>query len=222
MPPDEFRRNPMKTLHLTAVMAALLCTTSWAQTSPTTSAVRLASLINAYRIEHGLPAIPVSVSLTRVAQVHAQDLEQTRRADQCNMHSWSAAGAWSSCCYTSNHAQAQCMWVKPRELTRGTYQGDGYEIAFGASGVVTPEGALRGWKNSLAHHAMIVNKNMWAASKWQAMGVAVTNHHALVWFGEAADPANNPSAASIPGGVWASLKLRRPTQPTTPDGDSPA
>lgn len=84
------------------------------------------------------------------------------------------------------------MWVKPRELTRGTYQGRGYEIAHGSSGGVTPEGALRGWKNSQGHHEVIVNRGMWTTSKWQAMGVAVTDRHALVWFGEVADPANHP------------------------------
>ena len=63
-----------------------------------------------------------------VAEAHVQDLSYNQPVGgQCNMHSWSDRGSWSGCCYTDDHAASQCMWDKPRELTR--YPGNGFEIA---------------------------------------------------------------------------------------------
>ena len=183
--------NTMNTLRILTCTVAFLCTASAAQDGPSPAAARLAGLINAYRAELGLPAISVSRSLTLVAEVHARDLETSSRPNQCNMHSWSNAGNWSACCYTSDHAQAKCMWAKPREITGRIYRGDGFEISHGGSGGVTPEGALRSWKSSQAHHEVIINEGIWSTSQWRAMGVAVSNHYALVWFGEMTDSANS-------------------------------
>lgn len=145
-------------------------------------------MINAYRVERGLEAIPVSRSLTRVAELHVQDLEQHPPTGQCNLHSWSAAGAWSPCCYTADHAQARCMWAKPREITRGGYSGNGYEISAAASGArITPEDALRMWQKSSGHHQVIINQGGWSSIRWQAMGIAMSEHHAVVWFGQETD-----------------------------------
>jgi hypothetical protein len=61
----------------------------------------------------------------------------------CNMHSWSDKGfnVWNSCCYTSDHAEAECMWDKPREITFGSFTGFGYEnAAKSGEGDMTPEG----------------------------------------------------------------------------------
>ncbi len=84
------------------------------------------------------------------------------------------------------------MWSKPREITGGAYSGNGYEIAHGGSSGVTPEGALRGWRGSQGHHEVIINNGIWTTSKWQAMGVAITDRYALVWFGEVADSSSRP------------------------------
>ena len=59
---------------------------------------------------------------------------------ECNLHSWSDKGPWSACCYTPDHAQAQCMWDKPSELTN--YPGNGYEIS--AAGYDSAQAALAG------------------------------------------------------------------------------
>lgn len=103
-------------------------------------ALVLIDLVNAYRGEHGLPAIPASSSLCTVGQTHVEDLKTNAPHTQpggCNLHSWSDAGTWTPCCYTPDHAQAQCMWNKPRELT--VYPGNGYEN--GSAGAGTPEAA---------------------------------------------------------------------------------
>ena len=85
---------------------------------------KLYRLIMEYRSEKGLPVIALSKSLTKVAQIHVKDLnENYSGSTSCNMHSWSNKGNWTACCYTSDHAQAECMWNKPRELT--AYRGNG-------------------------------------------------------------------------------------------------
>ena len=120
--------------------------------------LELYNLIMDYRQSHGLERIPLSNSLTIVAQTHCKDLANNKPdlKAQCNAHSWSANGKWSSCCYTSDHKEAACMWNKPNELT--SYQGYGFEIAVGSSDpqfdnyVMTPEYAISSWKGSFHHN----------------------------------------------------------------------
>lgn len=157
-----------------------LATPSLAQTASD----RLADLVNGYRVARGLPAITVSVALTRVAQDHVRDLESSRPSGTCNAHSWSPGGDWTPCCYTTDQTRAQCMWDKPREITRGAYAGNGYEIAYETSGRVTPEAALEGWKASSGHIGVVLNRGIWSSAHWRSMGVAVSTHYAVVWFGE--------------------------------------
>lgn len=151
---------------------------------------KLYELINKYRAEKKLPAIPLSPSLAVVAQTHVRDLSNKPPSGKCNMHSWSKSERWSGCCYTSDHAQAQCMWNKPRELTK--YPGNGYENAYWGSdsSIVNAESALSGWKSSRAHNNVILNKKRWRKVKWKAMGVGIYENYAVVWFGEESDPEN--------------------------------
>ncbi|MEK8020269.1 MAG: PKD domain-containing protein [Candidatus Parabeggiatoa sp.] len=168
--------------------------------SPTAEEKRLYELVNAYRAENGLPAIPFSNSLTYVAQTHVKDLQNHPPSGTCNMHSWSSNGAWSSCCYTSDHAQAQCMWDKPRELT--PYPGNGYENAYGGSSgyIATAQGALAGWKNSSGHNAVILNQNTWNNVTWQALGVGIYQSYAVLWFGKEVDPIGAPNNSTTQDG----------------------
>ena len=53
----------------------------------------------------------------------------------------------------------------------------------------TAAAALAGWKSSAGHDQMILNKYAWKRMKWNAMGVGIYGHYAVVWFGEEADPA---------------------------------
>ncbi len=153
----------------------------------------LARLINAYRSDNGLPAVPVSRSLTHVAQAHVLDLHMNEpdtgtdsRGLTCNMHSWSNKGEWSPVCYTSDHKYAEGMWNKPREITRNIYTGSGYENSYGSSGQADASGALRAWQGSPGHNRVMIELDGWGP--WQAMGVAVYEHHAVVWFGKEIDP----------------------------------
>lgn len=165
-------------------------------TTPGPPQANLASVINEYRVAMGLSAIPLSKSLTMVAEAHVQDLQQNDpTGGVCNGHSWSDKGNWTPCCYTADHAQAKCMWDKPKEMTNGVYTSEGFEIAAGSSGYwgMTPEGALTLWKSSQPHHDVILNRGIWASYEWKAMGAAYSDSWAVVWFGRLADPLGPPT-----------------------------
>lgn len=151
----------------------------------------LAQLIMAYRQEKGLPPIAISEKLTRVAQLHAKDLDDNfnyANTDGCNMHSWSAQGAWTACCYTRDHKEANCMWNKPREIAN--FDADGFEIAgFGSAGLSPPQ-ALEMWKNSTGHNAVIVNEGIWKSKTWQSIGIGMGAKFTVVWFADRADEVN--------------------------------
>ncbi|EDM81584.1 hypothetical protein PPSIR1_21744 [Plesiocystis pacifica SIR-1] len=155
----------------------------------TVEGAEIVALVNAYREANGKPAVPLSPSLCTVAQLHVEDLDANgpHTVEGCNLHSWSDQGEWSACCYTSDHAQAQCMWDKPKELT--TYPGSGYENAAGGGGSITPSGAVDLWKGSAGHNAVMLNEGTWESFPWGAMGAGVQGGYAVVWFGEQADPA---------------------------------
>lgn len=139
-----------------------------------------------YRQENDLPSIPVSRSLTFVAQVHARDTAATDFPDGCNRHSWSDDGPWQGGCYTSDHANAEIMWEKPKELT--DYPGIGFEISHYNSAGTTARSSLNGWQSSPGHDRLIRNAGQWSSEEWQAIGIGVFETEAHVWFGREADP----------------------------------
>lgn len=152
-------------------------------------AIELVRLVNAYRAENSLPAIPASPSLCLVGNAHVRDLRENTpdSAAECNLHSWSDQGAWTACCYTSDHAQKECMWNKPSELS--DYTNRGYENA-ARSINMTPARALEMWQTSSAHKAVILNQGTWANRPWNALGVGIDGVNAVLWFGESIDPLN--------------------------------
>jgi len=152
----------------------------------------LYKLIMEYRKKKWLKEIPLSPTLTKVAQCHARDLNKYPREKKCNMHSWSKNGPWKPVCYTDTHKGAELMWSKPSELT--AYTAEGYEIVHWQSNSnFTAQDALDGWKSSYGHNACILNLGMWKTSKWRAIGIAVEGNYAVVWFGKETDPAGEIS-----------------------------
>lgn len=143
-------------------------------------------LINDYRKTKRLPAINLSPELTKVAKIHARDLN-THHPDvgKCNMHSWSDKGKWKACCYTDDHKKAALMWSKPSELTK--YKGNGYEIAYQSSDSPAPSEALALWKKSPGHNSVITESGIFKKMKWKAIGIAVEGEYILIWFGAEAD-----------------------------------
>ena len=120
----------------------------------------LCDAINQYRADRGLAPIAVSARLTQVARFHVEDLTaHGTGAAGCNLHSWSVGDPrWTGCCYTADHAQAQCMWRKPQEIS--AYASSGYEIAAGGGGGITPAQAVSLWDGSPGHRDVILNAQL--------------------------------------------------------------
>jgi uncharacterized protein YkwD len=158
------------------------------RTTLTAEEQKLYELIMEYRAAYNLPVIPLSPSLSYVAKLHVRDLNKHPPKGNCNLHSWSDDGPWTACCYTSNHAKAECMWYKPKELT--AYSGAGFEISMYYSLQVTAEMALSSWKKSAGHNRVIINKGKWSSTTWRAIGIGIYVNYAVVWFGEESDPCS--------------------------------
>ncbi len=142
----------------------------------------LYQLILEYRKKNNLAAIPISKSLSIVAQTHVKDLQINNPVSaSCNLHSWSTKGKWKSVCYSGDKKSAELMWSKPRELT--TYKADAYEIAYYSSSSVEILNALKTWKESKGHNDVMLNLGMWSRNNWNAIGIAVSENYAVVWFG---------------------------------------
>jgi uncharacterized protein YkwD len=173
---------------ITAIILLTQLSFSSAQMPSNDREVQLIKIINDYRLTRGLPIIPISPSLMKVADAHAKDLEKSSPAGACNMHSWSSSGDWSSCCYTPDHAKSQCMWNKPREITANFYTGNGFEIAYKSDGIFSLPRVIDAWKRSSGHHAVMVNSETWEKIKWEAIGAGISEHYAVVWFGQEPEP----------------------------------
>ena len=155
---------------------------------------KLYNLIMEYRKDNKLKKIPISSSLTLVAQIHLKDLIHNKPdLKKGNAHSWSNKGNWSSVNYLGYQHQARYIWDKPRELT--SYKGDGFEIVCGSNKccsdfVMTAEYALDSWIKSTNHNNMIINKKNFKKIEWKSIGIAVKNGFAVVWFGKEKDKSN--------------------------------
>lgn len=171
---------------------------------PTTDEIELAKIINDYRAQRGLKRLPLSPSLSYVARLHVLDLNShaPQSGSKCNLHSWSEYGPWTHCCYTPDHAERECMWKKPLELTR--YRGYGFEIAAGYtmhSGTpitLSPAKTLELWKKSPRHNEVMINTGIWRENPWAAMGVALVDGYASAWFGQEPDPECTQSQGKKP------------------------
>ena len=155
----------------------------------------MVTLLNRNRELKGLPAIAVSRSLVRVARVHVQDLQdnylfnaEDARGQHCNMHSWSSRGSWKPVCYTSDHAYADLMRSKPREITASAYDEPGYEVAYFSSSEATPAKAMAAWSKSQRHRDLIFEIAKWSGAQLRALGVAIGDNYAVAWFGKLPDP----------------------------------
>ena len=182
----------MQSLLLYVVVALTLVFATPEKTKPevclSAEEFKIYEQLNAYRKQYKLPKIPLSASMTIVAQAHAKDLQDNQPVKgNCNLHSWSDKGDWSACCYTNDHARAACMWDKPRELSK--YTGDGFEISYWQSDGANATSAISGWKKSPPHNNMMINRDIWKKLSWNACGVGLYGNYAVVWFGREVDPA---------------------------------
>lgn len=154
--------------------------------------LRLAELINAYRTQNKLNAIPLSKSLFVVAKTHVYDL-QTNRPDTsiCNTASWSDKGNWSSCCFNKYVLKTDCMWDKPKELT--PYKFKGYEISYYEEGIVNADSLFSIWIETPEVSDMLLSKGLHSDKKWLAIGAGISDNYACIWLGQRADPEGKPT-----------------------------
>ena len=140
-------------------------------------------LINKYRKANGLPPIPHSNSLEKVAKAHVKDIALYHPEKNCpegNEHSWSTHGNWKAGCYNPKDPSTySIMWLKPKEIASNYYYG--YEI-FHIGGNGDASDILNSWKNSPNHKAVILNQGVWSGYKWKGMAAAVYGSYAAVWF----------------------------------------
>jgi uncharacterized protein YkwD len=143
----------------------------------------LLDVLNAHRQALGLPTLARTAALDEVAEAHLYDLQGMRPEEPCSLHSWSAAGPWSPCCYLRNQSDTSCMLEKPKEISG--YSGVGYEIAVEYFGTepLSAEKALQLWLDSPAHRSVIENTDMWEGKQWQGVGTALSENYAVIWFG---------------------------------------
>ena len=136
-------------------------------------------LINEYRKSSGLTDIPLSASLTFVAQQHCIDMQEKLGK---------LSHSWSTCNFDKDN---NCMWLKPQEMTN--YKGYGFECAHANSDTATASSALSGWKRSKLHNDVIVNQGAWKRYQWQAIGIGIYGNYACIWFGKETDPDGGPA-----------------------------
>lgn len=158
----------------------------------------LIKLVNDYREQHGKKRLKVSKSLMKVARTHINDLNMNfdmenppidARGMKGNMHSWSDKGDWTPVIYTDDHEYDKLTKIKPKEITG--YNQSGYEVAVNGY-MITPQRALKSWKNSPGHNDTILSQNGWkdpapelvedGLTGLSNMGVAINGDYACIWF----------------------------------------
>lgn len=154
--------------------------------------LRLYNLISSLRIENGQEMIPLSSSLTKVAQFHLNDLTENHPDTSiCNHHSWSDKGNWVACCYNTYIPKPECMQNKPREIT--DYDHPGYEIIFWDSEKINPDSVMQIWSSVEASLQMFLQQDKWKKKRWEAIGLSLNDHYASVWFAEKPDHLPPPN-----------------------------
>lgn len=150
--------------------------------------IKLYELVNQYRVQHNLPPIPLSKSLTLVANRHAHDLAENIEA---------LSHSWSNCPFNAQDAKTfPCMWSAPQRL-KTAYPGYGFENAYISYGEhVNARKAFQGWQDHTTHNNVMLNRERWKNIKWNSVGVAVYKQYAVMWFGRETDPAGAPARSS--------------------------
>lgn len=167
----------------------------------------LVQLVNNYRVQNGKPALPASRWLVTTGQWHVWDrMSNNAVGGACNPHSWSAAmpALWQAVCYTDDHAQAAQMWGKPRQISLGSYNGNGFENTADAGVPMTAAQALSQWQGSPAHRDVILNQGSWSGISFGGIGVGIQGNYAVLWFGDRVDSSGTLApCATAPDAVFA-------------------
>lgn len=155
--------------------------------------IALGNMINKMRLAEGLSPVSLSTSLTYVADVHTKDLYLNYNPfGRCSLHSWSDKGRWKPCCIIDDDLQG--MYDKPYELTK--YKSKGYEAVYYENTEITSGLVMEAWSRSEAVKDLILQRGKYQKMQWNAMGVAIFEGYACVWFGQLLDKAGEPMLCS--------------------------
>ena len=148
-------------------------------------------IVNEYRAEHNLPPIPLSESLSIVANRHLLDI---------TLNIKSLTHGWSNCPYDIKDTNTwNCVFESPKRL-KVDYSGKGFENLYRTSrGSATPVSALEAWKKSAMHNALILNLGSWENTKFDAFGIAINGQYAALWFGSSSGIKDGLKNSKTPG-----------------------
>jgi len=153
---------------------------------------KLYRMINEYRHQFDLPPVPLSRSLSYVANTHVKDLFfHHPDVDPCNAHSWSDKGPWKPFCYPGDEDKKNSVWDKPKELS--DYPGKGFEIVYWENNDVIIDSVIVFWKSFDYFNGFLMNSGKWEGRQWNAIGIGICHNYASAWFGEVPDPAGVPA-----------------------------
>ena len=157
--------------------------------------VRLGNLVNKMRQQNDLEPVKLSRSLSYVADAHVKDLYLNFDPyGICGLYFWSDRGRWEACCPADEKEDLDCMHDKPYELT--SYQSKGYEAVYYHNNKQTADTIFGYWQRDSLVRDLFLEKGKYRNKKWNAMGLAVFEGFASIWFGELADKRGAPLLCS--------------------------
>lgn len=141
---------------------------------------KLYRLINDYRSNMKLPAIPYSDSLSFVASTHAVDLIVSYEDNGCNLHSWSRFGDWTPGCLSPTTGDISIMTSKPREIIGMNVLG--FEMVHLHQDKEEECNAACAFSNFLQINMFRYMMQEKIYPKWDKMGISIYKGAASVWF----------------------------------------
>lgn len=174
----------------------------------------LFDMINQLRTDYGKTKLQLSSSLTYVAELHANDLQNNNPDTSiCNLSSWSDNGDWTACCYNKYIHKPDCMWNKPKELTPYPYRG--YELVTYFEDDFTTDSIFNLWSDSKEVLDMILTRGEYVKKKWACAGVGISNNYVSLWFGQRKDNQKEPTLCDTASKANDIVPIVRATNKTT-------
>ncbi len=156
----------------------------------------LYTLINQLRVDYGKSELQLSASLSYVANLHVNDLQNNNPDTSiCNLSSWSDKGNWTPCCYTKYLHNPDCMWDKPKELTPFTYRG--YELVTFFQNDFNTDTIINLLSNSKEALDMILTQGYYKKKIWICAGIGISENYVSIWFAQRKDKLKEPKICVV-------------------------
>jgi len=141
----------------------------------------LMDLINDYRAQKGLNDFRAEETLCETAWYHSWDQQMSSYPKGISKHSWGTNSkdgySWNACTYDIKRpATYSCSGDKPK-IFNSSWKKGGFELYFGQGIKAKASSALKAWKNSEGHNAMLTE---WLDMK--VFGAAIYRGSANAWI----------------------------------------